>query len=130
MHGSPLSKYDNRLIWEKYDYRDFGIIAEPNFDLDFNKVFYITDAGRSWNNDKVSVRDKVDSNFDIKIRSTQDIIDKIKSGEMPDQIMLNIHPHNWANNKGEWWKILLWQSIKNIVKRAIIKIKKNSIKVP
>ena len=24
MHGSPLSKYDNRLIWEKYDYRDLG----------------------------------------------------------------------------------------------------------
>ena len=20
MHGSPLSKYDNRLLWEKYDY--------------------------------------------------------------------------------------------------------------
>jgi energy-coupling factor transporter ATP-binding protein EcfA2 len=29
MHGSPLSKYDNKKIWEKYDYRDFGIIAEP-----------------------------------------------------------------------------------------------------
>ena len=21
MHGSPLSKFDNRKIWEKYDYR-------------------------------------------------------------------------------------------------------------
>jgi len=29
MHGSPLSKYDNRLLWEKYDYRDFGIIGSP-----------------------------------------------------------------------------------------------------
>ncbi|MBC8179929.1 hypothetical protein H8E88_02285 [candidate division KSB1 bacterium] len=27
MHGSPLSKYDNRLLWEKYDYRDYGIIG-------------------------------------------------------------------------------------------------------
>ena len=26
MHGSPLSKYDNRLIWEKISYRDFGLI--------------------------------------------------------------------------------------------------------
>jgi hypothetical protein len=31
MHGSPLSKYDNKKIWEKYDYRDYGIIAEPSF---------------------------------------------------------------------------------------------------
>jgi len=29
MHGSPLSKFDNRLLWEKYDYRDFGIIDSP-----------------------------------------------------------------------------------------------------
>jgi len=29
MHGSPLSKFDNRLLWEKYDYRDFGIVGSP-----------------------------------------------------------------------------------------------------
>ncbi len=46
MHGSPLSKYDNKEIWEKYDYRDYGIIAEPYFDIDFDEVFYITDTGR------------------------------------------------------------------------------------
>jgi hypothetical protein len=58
-HGSPLSKYDNKKIWEKYDYRDYGIIADPSFDIDFDEVFYITDTGRSWNNSNVSVRDKV-----------------------------------------------------------------------
>jgi len=46
MHGSPLSKYDNKEIWKKYDYRDYGIIAEPYFDVDFDKVFYMTDKGR------------------------------------------------------------------------------------
>ena len=60
MHGSPLSKWDNRDLWKKYDYRDFGIIAEPYFDLDFDEVFYLTDTGRSWNNSKASVRDKVE----------------------------------------------------------------------
>ena len=38
MHGSPLSRYDNRKIWEKYNYRDYGIIGEPYFDVDFRKV--------------------------------------------------------------------------------------------
>ena len=46
MHGSPLSKFDNRKIWDKFDYRDYGIIAEPYFDVDFDKVFYMTDKGR------------------------------------------------------------------------------------
>jgi hypothetical protein len=59
MHGSPLSKWDNRDLWKRYDYRDYGIIAEPYFDLDFDEVFYLTDTGRSWNNSKASVRDKV-----------------------------------------------------------------------
>jgi len=59
MHGSPLSKYDNKLLWDKYDYRDYGITAEPNFDVDFDEVLYLTDTGRRWDGDRVSVRDKV-----------------------------------------------------------------------
>ena len=58
MHGSPLSRYDNRKLWEKYDYREFGIIGEPYFDIDFNKVLYLTDTGRRWDGEAVSVRDK------------------------------------------------------------------------
>jgi len=36
--GSPLSKYDNRRLWDKYDYREEEIICEPYLDIDFNKV--------------------------------------------------------------------------------------------
>ena len=122
MHGSPMSKWDNRDLWKKYNYRDYGIICEPYFDLDFDKVFYITDAGRAWNNENVSIRDKVETNFKFKINSTQDIINLYKSNQLPNQIMISTHPHNWADNPLEWYKILFWQSIKNIIKRRIIKI--------
>ena len=61
MHGSPMSPYDNRLLWTKYDYRDYGIIGEPYFDVDFSQVAYYTDTGRRWDGESVSVRDKVDS---------------------------------------------------------------------
>ena len=57
MHGSPLSKWDNRDLWKKYNYRDFGIIAEPYFDIDFSDVLYLTDTGRRWDGSDVSVRD-------------------------------------------------------------------------
>ena len=46
MHGSPLSKYDNKMIWRKYNYKDLGIIAEPYLDLDWNEWGYLTDTGR------------------------------------------------------------------------------------
>ena len=48
MHGSPLSKWNNLDLWKKYDYRDYGIIVEPYFDVDFDEVFYLTDTGRRW----------------------------------------------------------------------------------
>jgi len=54
-----LSRHDNQELWKTYDYRDLGIIGEPNFDVDYTKVFYITDTGRKWNNEAASIRDKV-----------------------------------------------------------------------
>lgn len=70
MHGSPLSKYDNRKLWEKYYYRDFGIIGEPYFDVDFGEVLYLTDTGRRW--DGVSRRDKVSSREYVVSRQMTD----------------------------------------------------------
>lgn len=58
MHGSPMSRWDSRLLWKYYDYHDFGIIGEPYFDINFNEVFYLTDTGRRWDGEAVSVRDK------------------------------------------------------------------------
>jgi hypothetical protein len=44
MHGSPVSKHDNRLLWEKYNYRNYGIIGEPYLNIDFQTVTYLTDT--------------------------------------------------------------------------------------
>ena len=63
MHGCPLSKYDNRKLWDKYDYREEEIICEPYLDIDFNKVLYLTDTGRRWDSNEVSIRDKVNSTY-------------------------------------------------------------------
>ncbi|MHA1753380.1 MAG: hypothetical protein ACTSYZ_13535 [Candidatus Helarchaeota archaeon] len=119
MHGSPLSKWDNRKLWDKYDYHQYDIVAETYFDLDFNEIFYITDAGRSWNNEKTSIRDRVNTKFKIDIKSTDGIIKLLKENKLPGKIMFNIHPHNWTDNSLEWLKILLWQGIKNRIKRFI-----------
>lgn len=119
MHGSPLSKYDNRLLWDNYKYQDYGVIAEPYFDIDFDKVFYITDTGRKWDGGSVSVRDKVKSKFDLSFHSTDELIAAFENGQLPNQIMQNIHPQRWTNNKKEWIQELLSQRLKNRIKKVI-----------
>jgi len=160
MHGSPRSEVDNKSLWEKYDYRDFGITGEPYFDVDFTKVLYLTDTGRRWDGRKVSVRDKVSEEPRVKnqeprqeprdktvdeageklhaekrksertilsldpkyrFRSTSDIIRAAEQGRLPDQIMLTIHPQRWTDEPVAWMKELVWQNIKNQVKRVLIK---------
>jgi len=61
MHGSPRSKWDSRLLWKYYDYREFGVDCEPYFDLNMESMLYLTDTGRRWNGSNVSVRDKAQS---------------------------------------------------------------------
>ena len=121
MHGSPMSRWDNRELWKKYDYRDYGIIAEPYFDVDYSKVFYITDTGRSWNNESVSLRDTVNSDFNIEIRNTGHMIQLIETGRMPDKIMINTHPQRWFNPGFGWVKEFVLQNTKNVVKKLIIR---------
>lgn len=125
MHGSPLSKWDNRLLWKKYDYRDFGIIAEPYFDTDFQKVFYLTDTGRRWDGSEVSVRDKVNSAFALKLASTWDIIAAIQRQELPDQVMQTIHPQRWTNQSAAWLQELVSQNTKNVVKNFLIRVRRS-----
>ena len=127
MHGSPLSKWDNRKLWDKYNYKDYGIIAEPYFDIDFDKIQYITDAGRSWDNAKTNFRDKVDSPFGDNFKHTNDIIVALNESKLSNQIMLNIHPEHWTNSKFEWWKIWMIRKAKNTVKRVIIRSQRSEI---
>ena len=119
MHGSPLSKYDNKELWKHYDYRQYGIIGEPYFDLDYSKIFYITDTGRKWNNKDASIRDKVETPFEIEVRSTEHFIELIKAGKMPDQMMINTHPQRWNDAWGPWVRELVGQSLKNEIKKII-----------
>ena len=152
MHGSPLSKYDNKLLWKYYNYRDFGIIGEPYFDVDFSKVLYLTDTGRKWNGEKVSIRDKVKLSMreDIPLGSegergeiynykkTHDIIKAVEEG-LPEKpalslskgtakpslkvIMFTFHPQRWTDKPVLWVKELVLQNVKNIVKYYLNKIR-------
>ncbi|MDH4211971.1 MAG: hypothetical protein OEV79_11050 [candidate division WOR-3 bacterium] len=120
MHGSPLSRYDNRSIWEHYDYRQFGVAGEPYLDIDFNEVIYLTDTGRRWDGTDYNVRDKVVSPLVHTYRSTFDIVAGFGNGKLPQKAMITIHPHRWTQKVIPWLKELVWQNTKNVGKRYFI----------
>ncbi len=117
MHGSPLSKYDSKDIWKTYSYRDYGIVGEPYFDIDFGRVAYLTDTGRRWDGTKVSVRDKVNSHQGQTYASTDQIIAAATQRALPPQIMCTFHPQRWNDNPYAWMWELVSQNIKNVIKR-------------
>jgi hypothetical protein len=131
MHGSPKSKWDSKLIWQKYDYRKLGIIGEPYFDINFDDVFYLTDTGRRWDGWKVSLRDKVPQQEKwikqgLVFHSTQDIIKAAKNNQLPDKIMITTHPQRWTDKPLPWVKELVWQNTKNVAKYFLVKLRSNS----
>lgn len=126
MHGSPRSRHDSRDLWKSFSYQELGLIGEPYFDMDFSKVLYLTDTGRRWDGNKVSIRDKVDDTQNIAlqkksyhIRTTEDIIRAAKEKALPETIMFTIHPQRWHSNGLLWLNQLITQHLKNGVKRML-----------
>ena len=97
--------------------------GEPYFDLDFRKIFYLTDTGRRWDGHKVSVRDKVDNHFGLSFHSTPEIIDCIDRGALPQSVMINFHPQRWTDDYLLWLREKQVQTLKNSVKYWLIRFR-------
>ena len=126
MHGAPTSKWDGKDLWKHYDYRQYGIIGEPYFDVDFSQIFYLTDTGRCWDGCKVSVRDKIPVYQDLwtsqglTYHNTKDVMNAVATEALPARIMITTHPQRWTDNVFAWIKELVLQSIKNTIKRKFL----------
>ncbi len=130
MHGSPRSRYDNKDVWTYYDYRDFDIMGEPYFDLDFEQVFYLTDTGRRWDGHRVSVRDKVADHFGLSFHTTHELIDAVRRGGLPDRVMINFHPQRWTDDRLLWTREKYVQQLKNTVKYMLIRYRRGRERQP
>ncbi len=122
MHGSPRSPFDNKSLWNKFNYHDIGIIGEPYLDIDFTKVFYLTDTGRRWDGSKVSMRDKVnvpDHFSRYTFKSTRQLIQAASTNTLPEKLLITFHPQRWSENIIDWTTELASQQIKNLIKRYI-----------
>jgi hypothetical protein len=102
MHGSPLSRYDNRDLWKRYDFREFGIAGEAYLSMAGKDLRYLTDTGRNWGG-KHSVRDAMPGAGAVlpSVATTDDLARWIGSaGE--EGLYLTVHPERWAMSEGEW----------------------------
>lgn len=117
MHGNPLSKFDNRDLWKKHDFKKFGIKAEAYLSVDFSKIDYFTDTGRAWNKESASVKDKTGEKL-MQIKNTDQLISLIKNKKLKNFYIL-AHSCRWNDNFLLWLKELLWQNTKNIGKKFL-----------
>jgi hypothetical protein len=102
MHGSPLSRYDNRDLWKRYDFEEFGIAGEAYLSMAGKSLRYLTDTGRNWGG-KHSVRDAMPGVEPVppSVATTDDLARWIGSaGE--ERLYLTMHPERWAMSEGEW----------------------------
>lgn len=101
MHGCPLSRFDNRDLWSRYDYHDFGITGEAYLSMASTRVRYLTDTGRNWDG-HLSVRDNLsNSGKSLPVETTDDLIYWIKTNS-GDDLYITAHPERWAEGYGDW----------------------------
>lgn len=119
MHGNPLTKWDNRDMWKKYDMKNYGVAGEAYLSINFDNILYFTDTGRAWNG-KYAIKDfvTVKNPHTSKLKGTDSLIYLLKKEDL-GSICLLTHPDRWTDSYPGYLKQLIYQSIKNNFKTLI-----------
>ena len=106
-HGSPLSPWDSLAIWEHRRPADFDLAGEAYLHIDFDRVAYYTDTGRSWSADAVNLRDRAPSAGSAfpRVHTTDQLMDLLRRREC-EILCIQTHPERW-NSPG----LALYRSI-------------------
>jgi len=118
-HGNSLTPWDNRSLWDYYNFKDYGIIGDAYLSINFERILYLSDTGRTWGN-RYKVKDIISNSYiDIlsKIRTTDDIIGLLKQKKY--NLYLLSHPW-WSDGYTTCLKEFFLQNVKNVGKRGII----------
>lgn len=123
MHGNPLTKFDNRDFWKTYSFQEFDLVGEVYLSVDFEKVLYYSDTGRTWQDNKFNLKDIIPSTKNKVIEkpilnSTEDLISFLKTDER--NLYLLIHPERWSRNFYQFSIAFSKDMIINIIKSIII----------
>jgi hypothetical protein len=127
MHGNPLTKWVNRDLWQKYDFRELGLIGEAYLSL--KDVYYLSDTGRIWDPSR-KFKDfmpfallKQDANERNPV-TTDDVMKLIASKRFP-RIYITIHPERWGHNIIIWSIDQTADTARNMGKAVLRKLTSN-----
>lgn len=115
MHGSSFSKYDNRMLWQRYNLADFGVIGEPYLSINFDEFFYLTDTGYAWDGGKFATRDIVVNNHGLSFHKTSEIVACIEEGNFPKKSLILAHTL-WSDSLWQWTFLHLREFFRNNIK--------------
>ena len=103
MHGSPLSRFNNYEMWQRKEYRDFGIEADAFLDIDYRGMPYFTDTGRSWSAGSSNLRDRPPNAVlaDPEIRTTMNLQRYLAQASVP-RVAIAAHPERWDASFAGW----------------------------
>jgi hypothetical protein len=122
MHGSPLKPLDNREIWQHTSPADFDLVGEAYLDIDYKRIEYLNDSGRTWHPTRYNLRDHTGETNDAwqNLDSTPDMM-RYLATHQPRRICLSTHPERWHDNGFNWTlqmgRDVAINSIKMLIKR-------------
>lgn len=125
MHGSPLSSFDNRDLWKSESFEKFGIVAEALLSIDYRNIYYLTDAGRSWEQRSVNLRDHVENSLSSPVATTQEFCIFLKNNPNA-RYAVSCHPERWDDSLFPWTVQYLKDIASNSVKRGLRLFRRNS----
>ena len=119
MHGNPLSSFDNRDLWKKYNFTEYGIIGEAF--LSIRDLPYFTDTGRTWSG-KRAIYDSMPGLHSLQdVDNTDDLIKWIITTS-PKGLYLTVHPERWAPDSLGYLKSRSMDLVVNSMKGLLFKI--------
>jgi len=121
-HGNPLSRINEKEL--------FTLITAPKIKDSYlsiiDPVYYFTDTGRTWADDnKTNFYDCgifVALRKEFNVKTTKELMDFILNTQ--ENLYFTIHPERWNDFGSGWLLQYCKDSLFNIIKRIIRKIKK------
>ncbi len=123
MHGSPLSQYDNRLIWEHVSPADFDLHGEAYRDFDYSILQYYNDTGRTWHPAKYNLRDTTGHNPRVLVEHTEELCAMIATKKVK-HLCISTHPERWHDDPLPWLRQATQDVIINAVKLILKKFRR------
>lgn len=124
MHGASLSKHHNLDFWKQNALEDFDLVAEPYLTIDYSDMYYFSDTGLCWDNQRFNLRDIVDAKEHVEIQSTPHLIDFITTQTSLKGALLT-HTNIWTDRLPVlmFYKLAFWgvNRIKYLKKRRMIR---------